>query len=191
MMRWTPIVQALVLAALSSATGPLSAVEALPLLLAKVEQGQADVNLYLVSEKLDGVRAFWDGQVLRTRKGNAIIRYILCECANAARNTKSFPGGQIPSLMVRKSHKKSSVAIAHKIIRIIYFMLSRHEPYRDPGVDYQAMSAQKTRHAGSRSQEDQQVANGKTCLSLIGNQLIFYILKMSGGICLSKILTHL
>ena len=50
----------------------MSATEALPLLLAKVEQGQADVNLYLVSEKLDGVRAFWDGQVLRTRKGNAI-----------------------------------------------------------------------------------------------------------------------
>ena len=45
--------------------------------------------------------------------------------------------------MVRKSHKKSIVAIAHKIIRIIYFMLSRHEPYRDPGVDYEAMSAQK------------------------------------------------
>ena len=72
MMRWTPIVQALLLAALSSATGPLSAAEALPLLLAKVEQGQADVNLYLVSEKLDGVRAFWDGQVLRTRNGNTI-----------------------------------------------------------------------------------------------------------------------
>jgi transposase len=23
------------------------------------------------------------------------------------------------------------------------YMLSRHEPYRDPGVDYEAMSAQK------------------------------------------------
>jgi transposase len=79
----------------------------------------------------------------KTRKGNAIIRYILCECANAARNTKSSLAAKYRSLMVRKSHKKSIVAITHKIIRIIYFMLSRHEPYRDPGVDYEAMSAQK------------------------------------------------
>ncbi len=71
-MRLTPIVQALMLAALSSASVSLPATEALPLLHAKLEQGQADVALYLVSEKLDGVRAFWDGQVLRTRSGNTI-----------------------------------------------------------------------------------------------------------------------
>jgi transposase len=61
----------------------------------------------------------------KTRKGNAIIRYILCECANAARNTKSSLAAKYRSLMVRKSHKKSIVAIAHKIIRIIYFGLNR------------------------------------------------------------------
>ena len=79
----------------------------------------------------------------KTRKGNAIVRYILCECANAARNTKSSLAAKYRSLMARKSHKKAIVAIAHKLIRIIYFMLSRREPYRDPGVDYEAMSAQK------------------------------------------------
>ena len=79
----------------------------------------------------------------KTRKGNAIVRYILCECANAARNTKSSLAAKYRSLMARKSHKKAIVAIAHKLIRIIYFMLSRHEPYCDPGVDYEAMSAQK------------------------------------------------
>jgi transposase len=79
----------------------------------------------------------------KTRKGNAIVRYILCECANAARNTKSSLAAKYRSLMARKSHKKAIVAIAHKLIRIIYFMLSRHEPYRDPGVDYEAMSAKK------------------------------------------------
>ena len=50
----------------------LPASETLPLLLAATEQGQVDVSLYLVSEKLDGVRAFWDGKVLRTRNGNVI-----------------------------------------------------------------------------------------------------------------------
>ena len=79
----------------------------------------------------------------KTRKGNAIIRYILCECANAARMTKSSLSSKYHNLKVRKSHKKCIVAIAHKLIRIIYFMLSRREPYRDPGVNYEAMSAQK------------------------------------------------
>ncbi len=50
----------------------LSAREPPPLLLAVSEQGQADVSHYLVSEKLDGVRAFWDGDVLCTRNGNVI-----------------------------------------------------------------------------------------------------------------------
>lgn len=79
----------------------------------------------------------------KTRKGNAIIRYILCECANAARVTKSSLAAKYRNLKIRKSHKKSIVAIAHKLIRIIYFMLLRHEPYRDSGVDYEVMSAQK------------------------------------------------
>ena len=79
----------------------------------------------------------------KTRKGNAIIRYILCECANVARNTKSSLAAKYRSLKIRKSHKKCIVAIAYKLIRIIYFMLSRREPYRDLGGDYEAMSAQK------------------------------------------------
>jgi len=79
----------------------------------------------------------------KTRKGNAIIRYILCECANAARNTKSSLAAKYRSLKIRKSHKKCIIAIAHKMIRIIYYMLSRRELYRDPGVDYEALSAKK------------------------------------------------
>jgi hypothetical protein len=27
-------------------------------------------------------------------------------------------------------------ATAHKLARIVYFMLKQREPYRDPGVDY-------------------------------------------------------
>lgn len=49
-----------------------SAVEAPPILLANVYRDQADVSRYLVSEKLDGVRAIWDGQVLRFRSGKTI-----------------------------------------------------------------------------------------------------------------------
>jgi len=72
-MWWRAIFQTLLLVAtLMTAKMPLSVAESLPLLLAETERGQADVALYLVSEKLDGVRAFWDGKILRTRNGNPI-----------------------------------------------------------------------------------------------------------------------
>ena len=79
----------------------------------------------------------------RTGHGNSIIRFILCECANAARMTKSTLGGKYRSLMVRKSHKKTIIALAHKMIRLIYILLSRKQPYIDQGIDYAAMSAKK------------------------------------------------
>jgi hypothetical protein len=79
----------------------------------------------------------------KTRKGNAIIRTILCECANAARMTKSSLAAKYKSLMVRKTHKKAIVALAHKMIRLIYLLLTRNQAYLDPQVDYAAMSAKK------------------------------------------------
>lgn len=42
------------------------------ILLAEVYRNQVDVTQYLVSEKFDGVRAIWDGQVLRFRSGKPI-----------------------------------------------------------------------------------------------------------------------
>lgn len=42
------------------------------LMLGKHWQTTADPALYLISEKLDGVRAYWDGQVLRFRSGRLI-----------------------------------------------------------------------------------------------------------------------
>ena len=42
------------------------------ILLAQVYRHQVDVSQYLVSEKLDGVRAIWDGESLRFRSGKTI-----------------------------------------------------------------------------------------------------------------------
>ena len=61
----------------------------------------------------------------RTGHGNASIRFILCECANAARNTKPTLAAKYRRLMLRKPHKKAIIAIAHKMIRKIFLMLSR------------------------------------------------------------------
>lgn len=43
-----------------------------PLLLAHVANADIDPAPYLVSEKLDGVRAYWDGKILRFRSGNRV-----------------------------------------------------------------------------------------------------------------------
>lgn len=42
------------------------------ILLANVYRDQVEVSRYLVSEKLDGVRAIWDGKSLRFRSGNEV-----------------------------------------------------------------------------------------------------------------------
>ena len=66
------IYQSLMLGTAVFLPNALAAAESMPLLLAETEQGQSDVSLFLVSEKLDGVRALWDGTALRTRNGNTI-----------------------------------------------------------------------------------------------------------------------
>ena len=46
--------------------------ESPPVSLANVYRGDVDLDRYWASEKLDGVRAWWDGTALQTRGGNRI-----------------------------------------------------------------------------------------------------------------------
>ena len=46
-------------------------------------------------------------------------------------------------LVVRRGHKKAIVALAHKLIRTIYFMLTRRQAYHDSGIDYAAANVAK------------------------------------------------
>lgn len=57
-----------------AAARPGVAVEPVPpaLLLAERYRGDIDVAHYWVSEKLDGVRASWDGKALQFRSGNPV-----------------------------------------------------------------------------------------------------------------------
>lgn len=41
-------------------------------MLARVYQGESEIHEYWISEKLDGVRGYWDGSSLRTRGGSTI-----------------------------------------------------------------------------------------------------------------------
>ena len=64
---------ALALALASGLPSALAAPVAPPLLLAEVLRGDVALADYWVSEKLDGVRALWDGQRLRFRSGREIV----------------------------------------------------------------------------------------------------------------------
>jgi transposase len=41
---------------------------------------------------------------------------------------------------IRKGHKKSIVALAHKMLRIVFATLKNNKPYHDQAVDYAALS---------------------------------------------------
>lgn len=79
----------------------------------------------------------------KTRKGNRSLRRTLCEVANAASRTKSQFKGKYQGLVIRRGHKRTIIALAHKILRIIYSMFKNMQPYRDPEIDYEAIMVAK------------------------------------------------
>lgn len=79
----------------------------------------------------------------RMRTGNRYVRRLLCEFAHAASRTQSVFKSKFQALVVRRGHKRSIIAIGHKILRTIFFMLKQAEHYRDSTTDYEALSVQK------------------------------------------------
>jgi transposase len=80
----------------------------------------------------------------RTRKGNKWLRRILTEAAHAASKTKDCMFEQkYNALAVTRGRKRSIIAIAHKMLRIIFKMLQNNEPYKDKVVDYQEMMVKR------------------------------------------------
>lgn len=79
----------------------------------------------------------------KTRKGNAWVRRLLCEFAQAAARTQCALKDKFAALSIRKGHKKSIVALAHKMLRTLFAMLKNNTPYRDKVVDYEALSVQR------------------------------------------------
>lgn len=79
----------------------------------------------------------------RVRKGNPYVRRLLCEFAHAASRTTSVFKSKFQSLLVRRGYKRAIIAIGHKILRTLFFMLKRREHYRDSATDYEALSVQR------------------------------------------------
>lgn len=78
-----------------------------------------------------------------TRKGNAWVRRMLCEFAQAASRSRCALKDKFAALNIRKGHKKSIVALAHKMLRIVFAILKSETPYQDKAVDYEALSVKR------------------------------------------------
>jgi transposase len=74
------------------------------------------------------------------RKGNAWVRRLLCEFAQAAARSRCAIKNKFQALVIRKGHKRSIVAIGHKMLRILFVMLKNKQPYKDSTIDYEALS---------------------------------------------------
>jgi hypothetical protein len=69
--------------------------------------------------------------------------------ANAVRRTKTVFRAKYDSLVIRRGHKKTIIALAHKLIRTIYVIMVRRVLYRDHTVDYEAPALPRTPRGGS------------------------------------------
>lgn len=80
----------------------------------------------------------------KMRKGSKQLRRVLCEIANAASKSK---GTQFEyfykSLLIRRGHKRAIMALAHKILRIIFSVLKNKKPYYEPNVNHEMLTTKR------------------------------------------------
>jgi transposase len=71
----------------------------------------------------------------RTGQGNSWLRSSLVQAAHAAVRVKDSYFAQVyRRLAGRRGSKKAIMAVAHRLLIAVYYILLRHEPYRAPGA---------------------------------------------------------
>ena len=72
----------------------------------------------------------------KTRNGNKYLKSALIEAAHSVRGSKNYLGALYRRIAARKGRKRAAVVVAHAILRISYYLLTRKEMYVDLGEDY-------------------------------------------------------
>jgi len=73
----------------------------------------------------------------RTRHGDKFIKSVLCEIANSARKTNGQYKAMYQGLVIRRGHKRTIVAIGHKVLEVVFVLLKRKVPYKDSTINYE------------------------------------------------------
>jgi len=71
----------------------------------------------------------------RVGHGNKRVGSMMVQCAHTARRYDARFSRAYKRVSRRGGKGKAVVAVAHEMIRIVYFMLKRNEPYRDQNVE--------------------------------------------------------
>jgi transposase len=72
----------------------------------------------------------------KSKKGNKYLKSALTEAAQSVRGSKNYLGALYRRTAGRKGTKKASIVVAHAMLRIAYYLLTRKEMYVDLGEDY-------------------------------------------------------
>lgn len=85
----------------------------------------------------------------KTKKGNKYLRSGLTEAAHSVKGSKNYLGALYRRTAARKGKKRAGIVVAHAMLRISYYLLTRKEMYVDLGEDYFDKQRQQSivRHA--------------------------------------------
>ncbi|AXI09261.1 IS110 family transposase [Oceanobacillus sp. 143] len=72
----------------------------------------------------------------KTKNGNKYLKSALIEAAHSVRGSKNYLGALYRRTAARKGKKRAGIVVAHAILRISYYLLTRKEMYVDLGEDY-------------------------------------------------------
>ena len=73
----------------------------------------------------------------KTRKGNALLRTTLINCAHTAvNNKKSYFYAQFKRISAHRGNKRAYVAVAHSILIAVYHILKDGVAFKDLGAEY-------------------------------------------------------
>lgn len=72
----------------------------------------------------------------KIKKGNKYLKSSLIEAAHSIRNSNNYLGAMYRRAASRKGKKRAAIIVAHAILRISYYLLTRKEMYVDLGADY-------------------------------------------------------
>lgn len=73
----------------------------------------------------------------KTRKGSDILRATLIECAKVAGHLKNtYFSSQYTRIAARRGKNRATVAVAHTILKAVYYMLKSNSPYKELGPDF-------------------------------------------------------
>lgn len=72
----------------------------------------------------------------KTRKGNQTLRSGLMQSAHVASRSRTYLAAQYRRIAARRGKKRATMAVAHSILVIAYYVIQRQEPYRELGANY-------------------------------------------------------